>query len=331
MARRGTWVAAGFLAAVVAGAGIGTAAEPPPAEKAVLAAEADGSKLLEAKKAVTEAITAEPKAVWPRILEARLLLLEAKAAKQAERAAAFDLVMKALDNAASKDLWDPAPWVFRRDVHQAMGNPDHGALEETLRRWAIRVPGDEVARAAYLRQAGKVPAVTKGDPLPRVKWKGADGADVPSETLWEKGPVIIELYRSAVWCNYCGKQIQSLNDAIPQFDAEGITIVAASPDTPETLAKIAKDGTFKGKPFKMRLLSDPKGDTADKLGFLNPETVKKGVPADQFGLPFPTTIIVDNRGVIRFVKTHLDYKVRVKPEEMLAIAKQIRVELTPDK
>ena len=63
----------------------------------------------------------------------------------------------------------------------------------------------------------------------------------------------------------------------------------------------------------------------------DPETVKKGVPADQFGLPFPTTIIVDNRGVIRFVKTHLDYKVRVKPEEMLAIAKQIRVEMTPDK
>jgi peroxiredoxin len=331
VARRGTWAALGFLAAVVAGAGGATAAEPTPAERAVLAAEADSGKLLEAKKAVTDAIAAEPKAVWPRVLEARLLLIEAKAAKQAERAAAFDLVMKSLDVAAAKDLWDPAPWVFRRDVHQAMGNPDHGALEETLRRWAIRVPGDEVARAAYQRQAGKVPAIKDGDPLPRVKWKDGAGNDVPSESLWAKGPVIIELYRSAVWCNYCQKQIQSLNDAIPQFDAEGITIVAASPDTSETIAKIEKDGTLKGKPFRMRLLSDPKGDTADKLGFLNPETVKKGVPADQFGLPFPTTIIVDNRGVVRFTKTHLDYKVRVKPEEMVAIAKRIRVELTPDK
>jgi peroxiredoxin len=305
--------------------------DPSPAERAVLAAENDPKRAPEAMALVQDAIKKEPKSIFLRILEARVLLLDAKAAKTAERPAAYKKVMDALQNATAIDLWDPAPFVFALDVHQAMGNTDHAALEETTRAIAIRLPGDQVARDRYLRQAGKVPAIKDGDPLPRVKWKDGAGNDVTSDSLWANGPVIIELYRSVVWCNYCRQQLYSLNDALPKFKDEQITIVAASPDTSATIATIEKDKALKGKPFSLRLLSDPKGETADKLGFLNPETVKKGVPDDQFGLPFPTTIIVDNRGVVRFVKTHLDYKVRVKPDEMLTVAKKIRVELTPEK
>jgi peroxiredoxin len=307
------------------------AGDESPAEKAVLSAENDPKRVPEAMAAVQDAIAKEPKAVFPRILEARVLLIEAKAAKTADRPVAFKKVMDALQRGTANDLWDPAPFVFAVDVHQAMGNSDHGALEETLRAWAIRVPGDTVAREAYQRQSGKVPAIKDGDPLPRVRWKDGAGNDVTSESLWANGPVIIELYRSAVWCNYCRNQLFSLNDALPKFKDEQISIVAISPDTSATIATIEKDKALKGKPFALRLLSDPKGETVDKLGFLNPETVKKGVPDDQFGLPFPTTIIVDNCGIVRFVKTHLDYKVRVKPEEMLTVAKKIRVELTPTK
>jgi peroxiredoxin len=327
--RFGVGVAA---AAVVAGlASVVGAADESPAEKAVLAAENDPKRAPEALAAVQDAIAKEPKAVFPRILEARVLLLDAKAAKTADRPAAFKKVMDALQRATANDLWDPAPFVFALDVHQAMGNTDHAALEETTRAIAIRLPGDQVARDRYLRQAGKVPAIKDGDPLPRVRWKDGAGNDVASESLWANGPVIIELYRSAVWCNYCRNQLYSLNDALPKFKEEQIAIVAVSPDTSATIGAIEKEGKLKGKPFALRLLSDPKGETADKLGFLNPETVKKGVPEDQFGLPFPTTIIVDNRGIVRFVKTHLDYKVRVKPDEMITVAKRIRVELTPEK
>jgi peroxiredoxin len=324
-------IVAAALLAVAGLSAVGRADEASPAEKAVLSAENDPKRLPEATAAVQDAIAKDPKAVFPRILEARLLLIDAKAAKTSDRPAAFKKVMDALQRATANDLWDPAPFVFAMDVHQAMGNTDHEALEETLRARAIRVPGDTVAREAYLRQSGKVPAVKEGDPLPRVRWKDSSGNDVTSDSLWAKGPVIIELYRSAVWCNYCRNQLYALNDALPKFKDEQISIVAASPDTSETILGIEKEGKLKGRPFQLRLLSDPKGDTADKLGFLNPETVKKGVPDDQFGLPFPTTIIVDNRGIIRFTKTHLDYKVRVKPEEMLTVAKKIRVELTPDK
>jgi peroxiredoxin len=132
------------------------------------------------------------------------------------------------------------------------------------------------------------------------------------------------LYRSAVWCPYCQKQLFALHDAADALAAEGITLVACSPDTTETLAKIAAEGLKDRKPFKVRLLSDPEGRTADQLGFLNPDTVKAGVRPEAFGLPFPTTIIVDPQGIVRFVKSHGDVTNRVKPEEMLRVVRAMK-------
>ena len=63
----------------------------------------------------------------------------------------------------------------------------------------------------------------------------------------------------------------------------------------------------------------------------NPDTVRKGTPPDAFGLPFPTTIIVDQRGVVVFVKTHGDFRERVKPEEMMAEVVKAREAARPNK
>ncbi len=213
----------------------------------------------------------------------------------------------------------------------AMGTPDNAAYTEALRAAAIRSPGDASAREAFTRHTGKVPQVAPGDPLPRVVWKDAAGKDVPSASLFEKGPVVIELYRSAVWCPFCMKQLVVLHDNVDKLAKEGLSVVACSPDTGATIAGIEKDGLKDRKPYRVRLLSDPEGKTADKLGLLNPETVKPGTAPDAFGLPFPTTIIVDGRGTIRFVKTHGDHRDRVKPEEMIAVAKKMRTDATPPK
>ena len=95
-----------------------------------------------------------------------------------------------------------------------------------------------------------------------------------------------------------------------------------------TIAEIEEKGLKGRKPFRLRLLSDTKGNTADALGFLNPDTVREGVRPEAYGLPFPTTIIVDNTGIVRFVKTHRDFRERVTPDEMVAVARRIRVEKT---
>jgi peroxiredoxin len=324
-------LAASIAVSVVAVAPARPVAGETAAERAVSAAQDDPAKLPAAAKEVEAAIAAEPKAVKPRVLKARLMLIEARAKKTAERPPAFKAVLGALSEAEILDRWDAEPLQFRVDVLQAMGNPDHALLTETLRGIAIRLPADAAARRVYERQAGEVPVLREGDPMPRVQWRDSKNEPVAATSLWAKGPVIVELYRSAVWCPFCQRQLFALHDAADAFAAEGIAIVACSPDTPATIADIEANGLEGKKPFRLRLLSDPKGETADALGFLNPDTVKTGVRPEAFGLPYPTTIIVDNRGTVRFVKTHRDYRERVKPEEMIAIAQRIRVETTSAK
>jgi peroxiredoxin len=320
----GVVCACGLLAAGVHA----VAGEETAAEKAVQAAIDDPAKVAAAMKEVSAAIVADPKAVLPRVLKAKLLLLDAKPKKTSERPAAFRAVLDELEAAERLDRWDARPLEFRVEVFQAMGNPDHGLLAETLRGIAIRKPFDAAARRAYDRQAGDVPALRPGDPLPVVTWKDSKGETVSSSSLWASGPVIVELFRSAVWCPFCQKQLFALADAADRFAAEGVAIVAASPDTTETIAKIEKEGLKGKKPFRLRLVSDPKGRMADALGFLNPDSVKEGVRPEAYGLPFPTTIIVDNRGIVRFVKTHRDFRERVTPDEMIEVARKIRVETT---
>ena len=304
------------------------AAGETPAENAVMTAELaplDADKLKVAKALVDAETKASPGTVLTHVLAARIAVLEARAKPTKERRTILTAALKELDEAVRIDIRDQRPWRQRVVVLQALGILEDEKTE-ALRAIAIRGPGDVLARMDYVNATGKVPPLKVGDPMPNVFWKDAKGQEVRSPSLWAKGPVVIELYRSAVWCPYCLAQITGMDKALDQFAEEGIEVVACSPDTQETLTEIERDGLKGRKPFRLRLLSDPKGDTADMLGVLNPDTVKPGTPADQFGLPFPTTFIVDGKGIIRFVKTHGDHRERVKPDEMLAIATRLRLE-----
>ena len=306
------------------------AAGETPAENAVAASELaplDADKLKAAKEAVDLALKESPPTVLTRMLAARVAIIEARAKKDKERRILLTAALKQLDEATRADFRNPEPFRVRINVLMGMGILED-EIVECQRAIAVRSPGNVLARSQYQNATGKVAQLKVGDPMPSVFWIDSKGEQVLSPTLWAKGPVVIELYRSAVWCPYCMSQIVGMEKALDQFEEEGIAVVACSPDTVETLQGIDRDGLKGKKPFRLRLLSDPNGNTADMLGVLNPETVKPGTPADQIGLPFPTTFIVDAKGIIRFVKTHGDHRERVKPEQMLAIATRLRLEQT---
>ena len=79
----------------------------------------------------------------------------------------------------------------------------------------------------------------------------------------------------------------------------------------------------------MRLLSDPKGAQGDKLGVMNPEYAQPSTKPDVFGLPHPTTIVIDQAGVIRFIETHEDFKNRTKVDEIIAAVGRARSPVAP--
>ena len=77
------------------------------------------------------------------------------------------------------------------------------------------------------------------------------------------------------------------------------------------------------------LLSDPKGSQGDKLGVMNPEYATASTKPELYGLPHPTTIVVDQAGVIRFIETHEDYKNRTKVDEIIAAVGRARSPVAP--
>jgi peroxiredoxin len=313
------------IAAVGASASRAFADDAAALEAKVVDAERDPSQLPAVRKAVDVAVQADLKSTALRLLSARVSIAEAAAAK-GDKKDFYEKALQQLDFVAREAPRDARPYEFKVKVFTLMSGPSSD-IQEALRAFAIRRPGDAVAREAYKRQAGKVPPLKIGDPMPEVHWKDAAGADFPASKLTAGGKVVVlELYRSSVWCPYCAKRIAELHDAADEIRTEGADLYAASPETVERLVEIDKDG-FKApggvkKPLKVKLLVDPKGDAADALGVLNPETVTPGTSADRFGLPFPTTIVLDKDGFVVFVDTHSDFKDRTKVPEIIAAVKR---------
>ena len=325
-------LALALLAALAMTASRARADEPTAAaaaEAAVVAAEKDPAQIPAAKVAVDAAAKAAPHATGPLLLLARVSVAEALAAKKGdEKKAAYQAALASLSKAQDLDLRDPAPWRLRVDVLTAMST-GRDEMTEALRALAIRLPGDPKARENYRRQTGKLPALRAGDPMPLVVWKDSAGKDVAVADLWANRLLVVELFRTTTWCEFCRRRLFELHDHAGDFEANNVTLVAVSPDPAEVIAAVEKDGLKGKKPFKVRLLSDPRGAQGDKLGVLNPEYAQPSTKPDLFGLPHPTTIVVDQAGVIRFIEMHEDFKNRTKVDEIIAAVGRARSPVAP--
>src|SRR5947207_13529813 len=154
------------------------------ADAAVAAGEADAKKLGAAKSAVEAAVAANPSAVGPHLLAARVWAaygLPAKSSPTGQQA--FVKALEECSKAAEIDVRDPEPWRLRVKVLDAMNAPAADE-NEALRAVAIRLPGDAAAREDYKKRAGKIPQLKSGDPMPLVVWKDSAGKDVPVAELW---------------------------------------------------------------------------------------------------------------------------------------------------
>lgn len=305
--------------------------EPDPvatAEQAVTSAESDPGMIAAAKTAVDTAIRAKPDAVAPQVLLARLQVAKILSTKKVdEQKAANETAIAALDAAQKKDPRDVSAAKVRVALVQAMGGAK-ADLDEALRAYAIRVPGDKDAREAYRKSAGKPPVLHVGDPIPLVTWKTSAGDDVTVQSLYTDKPLVIEILRSLGGCEYCARRVIALHTRIKEFDAEHATVVATSSESGEVLAGFEKNGIKKVKPpISVRLFSDKDGGQADLLCVLNPDSTKQGVPAAERNVAYPTTIVVDTKGMIRFIETNQKYAQRASIDYVLGAVKQTTSEI----
>lgn len=163
-----------------------------------------------------------------------------------------------------------------------------------------------------------------GASLPAFKLPNALGNEVSSESLLAKGPVLITFYRGN-WCPFCNLALRSLQLRLDEFHAKGVTIVAISPELPDTSLS-----TTEKNELKFEVLSDVSNRFARELGIVwdqpkSAESVFKAFEIDlkarngdnSMAVPIPTTILADANGVVRNIHIDPDYMQRLEPTTAL--------------
>ena len=136
-------------------------------------------------------------------------------------------------------------------------------------------------------------------------------------------PNVLIFYRGG-WCPYCNAQLADMHLVEPRLRASGFEVLFISTDRPELLYSSLRD-----QKVSYTLLSDPelRAAQAFHIAFhLDDERyaqqLKWGVDLEKtsgtkaHALPVPSVFIVDSAGVIRYVYSNPDFRVRLGAQEL---------------
>lgn len=199
----------------------------------------------------------------------------------------------------------------------------------TLMCFCLLAPSfDSFASApAPAADAESIRPVEVGKSLPQCDLKDFEGKKVPVADLHREGPVVIVFYRGD-WCPYCNAHLRKLQEIETDLTRLGFSLVAVSPDKPETLPR-----TSEKEKISYRLLSDSDMEASLALGIafkvddLTIEKYKeyeidltKASGRDHHLLPVPSVFLVGKDGTILWSHIDPDYSQRLEPEALLDAA-----------
>ena len=172
------------------------------------------------------------------------------------------------------------------------------------------------AASQSLKEGALAPDFTLPDPR---------GSTMGLSHLLEQGPVVLTFYRGA-WCPYCHLALRAYQQALPQLQAGGATLVAISPQTPDHSRAFAEK-----LKLTFALLSDMDNQVARQFGlvFTIDEAVRGAykqvgadLPAfngkDSWDLPVAGTFLIDQSGTVRLAFVDPDFTRRLEPSVIIA-------------
>ena len=172
-------------------------------------------------------------------------------------------------------------------------------------------------------------ALKEGARAPDFTLPDACGNAVGLSHLLRQGPIVMSFYRGQ-WCPYCHLALRAYQQAVPQLQARGATLVAISPQTPSHSKALAEK---LGLTFA--LLSDRGNQVARAYGlvFTIDEAVRRAylrvgadLPTfngtDAWELPMAGTFLVDQSGTVRLAFVDPDFTRRLDPSVILARLKE---------
>jgi peroxiredoxin len=205
-------------------------------------------------------------------------------------------------------------------IAQAASQVPRDLLEDLLSPIEQLIKADAAEKA--LKEGEQAPDFTLLDALDK---------PVTLSHLLEQGPVVIAFYRGE-WCPYCNIQLHAYQQALPQMQALGASLVAISPQTPDHSLSMAEKHEL-----TFAVLSDVGNQVARQFGlvFTIEEAVRAAhkqvganLPAfngnDSWELPIAGTFIVDQSGTVRLAFVDPDFTRRLDPSVIIAQLEELR-------
>ena len=160
---------------------------------------------------------------------------------------------------------------------------------------------------------------------PDFKAKDQNGETIRLKDLTKKGKVVLVFYRG-YWCPYCSKQLQQLSDSLQLILDKGATLLAISPQKPESITK-----TIDKTKATYSVLYDEelKIMKAYEVEYqMQENTIKRykngGIDIEEINgkngtyLPVPAVYIIDKEMNITYRFFNSDYKKRPSVKEIVA-------------
>ena len=170
-----------------------------------------------------------------------------------------------------------------------------------------------------------------GDRTPDFMLPNTDGQIVRVRDLLDRGPVVLSFYRGG-WCPFCSLELESFQRILPTINEFGATLVAVSPQTPDSSA-----GTVEECCLTYEVLSDIGNAVARQFGIVyhlqdEMQAIYKEFDLvlpdyngdDSFDLPVPATYVIDQQGIIRLAFVDPDYTRRMDPAEILSSLRRLQ-------
>ena len=163
-----------------------------------------------------------------------------------------------------------------------------------------------------------VPDILKpGQRLPDFQAIDEDGNSVSSSDL--AGAPAILLFVRGSWCPFCSKQVANLTKVYKEITDSGAKLILITPKPLDTTRRVAN---IFGVDFQFWL--DDSLKVAKQLGLV----LEAGVPDDyrkEYGedTVWPTSLVVDANGVIKFTELSRFIVDRPNPEKLLKVLRDL--------
>jgi len=201
-----------------------------------------------------------------------------------------------------------------------------GLQEERNRTWPVEQRETQKALRELLEATVDRDRLVKpGDRVPDFRLPEVDGGSVALAELLAVGPVVLIFFRFEA-CGACNAALPGYQEALaPALRDLGAQLVAISPQVPEKLAEIKHRYDL-----DFLVASDTDATLIEALGIgfapdddARARTLAAGndlgaiLGTGSWTLPYPTAIVIDRDGVVRFADVHPDWMVRTEADAII--------------